>query len=141
MDKAVLRSILLIDDDSATNFIHKLFIQRVGLAQHIVMTTSASDALEFLQGRGPLKGEIFPELILLDLNMPNMNGEEFLEIYSKLTLKEGLPPVIIVSSSREKENKIMSKFGIVKHYLSKPVRKEVWKDLGAELKKENVGNS
>ena len=78
-----LNSILLIDDDNASNFLHRLIIQSIDCADHIKICTSAQKGLDYLKQNSD-EEFIQPDLIFLDINMPGMNGWEFLEEYDKL---------------------------------------------------------
>lgn len=94
-----LNSILLIEDDDATNYIHKLLITRLNCTNHIEVAKNGLEAIEYLttsqNGDFPK-----PELILLDINMPKMNGWEFLEDYKKLDIKyRGNIVVVMVTTS------------------------------------------
>ena len=76
----ILKSVLLIDDNKADNFIHKAYIMKHGGVETIEMVTGGEEALKFLTSKA--SGEYpRPELIFLDINMPRMNGWEFLEEY------------------------------------------------------------
>ncbi|HMB64896.1 MAG TPA: response regulator [Eudoraea sp.] len=81
--KQKLQCILLVDDDPATNFLHKMIMKRAGCAEKIVCVENGLRALEYLQtpehGNHPQ-----PDLILLDINMPGMTGWEFLDRYKDL---------------------------------------------------------
>lgn len=78
-----VKCILLIDDDEPTNFLHKIVISDSGRAEKVVEVQSGFEALDYLEkmedGKYPQ-----PDLIFLDINMPAMNGWEFLEEYDKL---------------------------------------------------------
>ncbi|RED95639.1 response regulator [Marinoscillum furvescens] len=78
-----LKSILLIDDDKATNFIHEILINKMECTEKIVVKNNGLEALEYLESRESI-GDPQPDLIFLDINMPKMNGWEFLEEYEKL---------------------------------------------------------
>ena len=103
--KKKLNCILLIDDDTATNFIHKKIIEKSEIVNHIEVTLNGSEALDYLINKGnqingdglPLK----PDLILLDINMPVMDGWEFIRAYQNLnqSVKEGTVVVMLTSSS------------------------------------------
>ncbi len=79
----ILDWILLIDDDDDSNFIHKRLIQKMGVAEKVEIATNGLEALAFLKSRQGTTFEV-PSIIFLDLNMPKMDGWEFLEEYGKL---------------------------------------------------------
>lgn len=83
-----LRTVLLIDDQEADNYLHRRTIERSGEAESIVVHESGQAALDYLDTHEP------PDLILLDLNMPGMTGWEFLDAH-------GVSPsvIVIVSTS------------------------------------------
>ena len=72
-----LKNILIVDDDDEYNFITEDIFQDTNLNCNLVFKLWAKDALDYLEKN---KGN-FPDLILLDINMPIMNGWEFLEAY------------------------------------------------------------
>lgn len=90
-----LNSILLIDDDKATNYIHQRVLAEVGCAEKVVAVESGYDALDFLNERiSGLDPEL--DLIFLDINMPGMTGWEFLEHYKELNLSNQAKAVLIM---------------------------------------------
>jgi CheY-like chemotaxis protein len=74
-----LNCILLIDDDEPTNFLNKLTLEQAGCTRQIRVAQSGQEALNYLQ-----EAPIRPDLIFLDINMPAMDGWEFLERYRSL---------------------------------------------------------
>jgi CheY-like chemotaxis protein len=74
-----LPSVLLIDDDTTTNFLNKLLINTMGIAEQVLVAENGEEALRLLA-----PGQPAPALILLDMNMPVMNGLAFLESYTQL---------------------------------------------------------
>jgi len=76
-----LNCILLIDDDEPTNFLNRMTLEQAGCTKQIQIAQSGQEALDFLSD-----ATLRPDLIFLDINMPAMDGWEFLERY------RGLPP-------------------------------------------------
>ncbi|WP_338469230.1 Protein-glutamate methylesterase/protein-glutamine glutaminase [Roseobacter fucihabitans] len=94
-----LRSVLLVDDDKVTNLMHMRLIRRSGLIDHVDVVTDGLAALEYLKEKR-INGLPTPEMILLDINMPRMDGFEFLEDYASLSVKfRPVKPMIIMLST------------------------------------------
>lgn len=91
-----LKKVLLVDDDKVTNMMHGRLIERSGLIAQIDVATDGVAALDYLRGT-----EDWPELILLDINMPRMDGFEFLDNYANLIAEgsDGKPVIIMLSTS------------------------------------------
>lgn len=121
-----LNTILLIDDDEATNFIHDMVIKQADVTQNIVAVQSGKEALSFLTQK--LDGEYQkPELIFLDINMPGMNGWEFLEEYNKLDdeQKGGIVTVMLTTSLNPDDEEKAKSINTVKNFLHKPLSTEM----------------
>jgi CheY-like chemotaxis protein len=85
--KKKLNCILLIDDDEPTNYLNRMTLEQVECAQYIQVVQSGHDALDLLMRQGKyveLPDCPRPDLIFLDINMPAMDGWEFLEKYRLL---------------------------------------------------------
>jgi CheY-like chemotaxis protein len=109
---------LLVDDDYVTNYLIKNSLERMGIFKHVATAESGEKALEllnaYLQYALPL-----PDLILLDLKMPNMNGFDFLEAFNELGVKKKVEIVISSASDYPEDLKRVKELGI-EHYLLKP---------------------
>ncbi|AMJ67403.1 response regulator [Hymenobacter sp. PAMC 26628] len=92
-----LTSVLLVDDDSTTNFLNKLLLTRMGVAQQVLVAENGEQALRTLDQTCTGQPAIScPVLILLDMNMPVLNGLAFLETYVQMPLAQQQAIVIVM---------------------------------------------
>ena len=129
-----LNCILLVDDDAATNYLNKSFITRFGLAKYVFEVTDGQDALDFILRKGAFRKIAnqypLPDLILLDINMSNLDGFEFLEEYHRLDPKFRSAPIVLLSTSdRKPDFQKARSFPMVADYLVKPIRRDTWKQI------------
>jgi CheY-like chemotaxis protein len=116
-------SVLLVDDDEINNFISIKLIKKALLNTEIMACLNgkfAIDQLVEIQRKDPAK---LPDYILLDINMPIMNGWEFLDEYKRLNIDpSGKTKIFIISSSvfSNDINKARS-YPLVKDFISKPL--------------------
>lgn len=97
-----LNCIMLIDDNKFDNFYHERIIRMNNKADHIVSYESAIEALHYLKRHEPPH----PDLIFLDINMPGMDGWEFLEEYNKLPADlQGKVIVVMLTTSENPDEK------------------------------------
>lgn len=124
---ANLDCILLIDDDPATNFIHEKVISRMQWDIHIQVASSALEALDYLRKKDFFNDiEKYPQpgIIFLDINMPGMNGWEFLEVYKDLPESNKARIVIAMlttSLNPDDEKKASTYNEDLKEFLHKPL--------------------
>ena len=90
-----LNCILLVDDNDADNEYHQIVIERMSITESIRVVENGEEALAFLTK----ESEPVPELIFLDINMPRMNGWEFLEEYKKLGLGKQQIIILMLTTS------------------------------------------
>lgn len=90
-----LNCILLIDDDEPTNFLNKLTLEQAACTRHIHVAQSGQEALDYLRDI-PAGKALRPDLIFLDINMPAMDGWEFLEKYRSLPPERKADIVLIM---------------------------------------------
>ena len=123
------KRILLIDDNESTNFFNKVVIERNMFAE-VTIAINGQKALNHIKSL--LEENLnLPEFILLDINMPVMNGWEFLEAFTQLTPSYGNSKIIISStadfneSHKEHVEKLnISNFAFVEKMMSKKVIKQ-----------------
>lgn len=108
---------MLIDDDHLTNFYNKIILEMGKAANEIVVFENGNTALDYLKDN-----DNKVDLILLDINMPLMNGWQFLEHYDKLDDKRKAKMIIMLTSSAHSDDKKMvEKHGSVKKFINKPL--------------------
>ncbi|AYL99196.1 MULTISPECIES: response regulator [Mucilaginibacter] len=124
-------SVLLVDDDEINNFISIKLIKKALLNTEIMACLNGKYAIEQLSDIQRKDPEKLPDYILLDINMPIMNGWEFLDEYKRLNLDPlGKSKIYIISSSvfSNDINKARS-YPLVKDFISKPLNVEKIKEL------------
>lgn len=128
--KKELNCIMLIDDDPYDNFFHEREIKKAGLANSVVTIDSAIKALEYLKSMKENR-QIQPELIFLDINMPMMDGWEFLMEFSQMDkVLQSEVMIMILTTSNNTTDKFRAKaWSFVSGYLTKPLTKEIITDI------------
>jgi CheY-like chemotaxis protein len=128
-----LMCILFIDDDEPTNFLNKLLVEEMDCAKHVQVVTSGMEALEYLTGTGSFSGNGHPrpDLIFLDINMPGMDGWEFLQHYQKLpsNQKANIVMVMLTTSLNPDDEKTANKNIEISGFENKPLQPEVIKKI------------
>ncbi len=94
-------SIMLVDDNQSANYYHRLMMEAAGISSNRVIEFSSSEnALAYLnQFESKDDESLYPEVILLDINMPLINGWKFVGLLEKYNLKR-FPDIYMVSNSR-----------------------------------------
>ena len=88
-----LSSVLLVDDDSTNNFLNELLFESLGVTDRLLVAENGTQALDLIVNT---PGPDEPALILLDVNMPGMNGIQFLEAYKRLPQAQRSATVVIM---------------------------------------------
>lgn len=111
--KKKLNCVLLIDDDEPTNFLSQMVVSGANCTDGIQVATSGEQAIHYLTNSGVCADEkpVYPrpDLIFLDINMPAMNGWEFLEKYNTLENDhKGNVVIIMLTTSLNPDDKLRS---------------------------------
>ncbi|MFZ6052263.1 response regulator [Halocola ammonii] len=115
--------VLLVDDDQVSNFLHKEVLEGMHIADHMHESRNGYEALSFVKEHCiPVQESECPDLILLDIKMPVMNGFEFLEELDafKNELNRNFKIVIVSSSTNPNDREQSQKFSI-DGYIDKPL--------------------
>ncbi len=122
----MIRKVLCVDDDSISLTISQLLLKRTGFAADVDTAIDGSDALDYFEklfAANSSPAEAAPELILLDINMPVMNGWDFLQEYMPIYASR-LPAtkIVILSSTIDPEDFALAKqYPVVIQFISKPL--------------------
>lgn len=124
------RNIYLIDDDEITNAMNEEIFIGIELAENIVVFADSSKALESLADHYSKPDEEYQfnqkDILFLDINMPKMDGFEFLENLYSLVKHPKLEIVLLTTSSNLKDIEKSREFNI-RNYIKKPISEgKIW---------------
>ena len=123
-----LERIMLVDDDTYTNLYNKIILEKASVAKEVTEFQNGKEALQYLE-----QGGNHVDLILLDINMPIMNGWQFLEEYEKLsdTKKATIMVIMLTSSVNYDDKKKAEKLDFIKKFINKPLDDDKIKEIMA----------
>jgi len=109
--------VIIIDDDDIMVFLQRKIFQRCGLAKDLMSFRAATAAIEFLKTE-----EINQHfLILLDINMPGMNGWQFLDILKEMKVSKNVFVIMVTSSIDRYDKEKAGSYTNVIDFMEKPV--------------------
>jgi CheY-like chemotaxis protein len=128
MNKRSVEKVFLIDDSEIDLFIQKRFLEVCEFSEELVMFRSADEAFTTL--RSATKKDA-PDVIFLDLNMPESDGFHFLENFTKLAgpVLDKSKIVVLSSSESAKDRDYAFSFPSVIHFIPKPLKQSDIEDL------------
>lgn len=121
----MINTVLTIDDDEVTQFLNKIHLNAEKFCNNVVKAYNGLEAIEFFRklDSGEISMDSFPEIIVIDLNMPLMDGWEFVEAFkNEFPHFEDKTKIFILSSTinpadQERANNEKS----IKAFLEKPL--------------------
>lgn len=121
-----LNLIFIVDDDPIHQQIAKIMIDRQGISNAMRTFSDAQEVLDHLRNHREQIDEL-PDVILLDLNMPVMDGWDFLEEYAGFyaTLPRNISIYVLTSSIDETDRERVNAYSFVKGYLTKPLSRDI----------------
>lgn len=116
----MIKCIMLIDDNKVDNFFHQRVIRKYDDTIKVIMKESGQEALDYLTDGAR---EHNPDIIFLDINMPGMNGWEFIEFYKELNpkLHNSNIVVMLTTSGNPDEESIASTYDMISEFRTKPL--------------------
>ncbi|CAM1342349.1 response regulator [Tenacibaculum amylolyticum] len=115
-------TILLIEDDQIEVMKFNRILTKMESKHNVIEANNGEEALDFL-----FKKENLPNIILLDLNMPKVNGIEFLKVLKNDDVLKYIPTIVLTTSNNHKDILECYKIGIA-GYMVKPLKYEDYKN-------------
>lgn len=114
------KKVAIIDDDEIFQFTTKIKFEKLGLVEDVMIFNDGEEAMQFIQSGNK---EDMPEILLLDINMPIVDGWDFLELFEKVPKeKKQMMEILMLSSSINPDDvKRAEANAYVVDYITKPV--------------------
>jgi two-component system nitrate/nitrite response regulator NarL len=124
----IVNKTVLIDDSDIDLFIQRRFLEVYNFSRQLISYKSAEEALNWLKN---INGESPPDIIFLDLNMPEIDGFAFLKDFQTLpeTVLKKSKIVVLTSSNSSKDREQVFKNTNVIQFLTKPLKQSDIEDL------------
>jgi CheY-like chemotaxis protein len=130
--------VILVDDSAIDNFVNKKIINRYDFAENVIAFNKSREALAYLVNLSANENEELPSILFLDMEMPEIDGYEFLNAFDMLgeRIKENIHIVILTSSINPADVEKCSKHESVLTFLHKPLVKHNLDELQLILLKK-----
>ncbi|MDI3318766.1 response regulator [Pinibacter soli] len=130
--KTKLKCVMLIDDDEPTGFSNKMVVEEMNCSERIHVIPNAKLALEYVKtATNNSSDQCTPELIFLDINMPAMDGWEFLAEYEKLSQEQKSKAIVVMlTTSFNPEDRLRAmQIESVAAFRNKPLTTEILREI------------
>ncbi len=118
------KQLIFIDDDNPTNVYHRIIVEQSELCEEAIFFEGAVEAYEYFKELVKQDNYILPDLIFLDINMPVMNGWDFIEEFKKLNIPTPLFIVLLTTSLSMMDKERADEIGLIHKFLNKPLEVE-----------------
>ncbi len=129
--KEKINTVLLVDDDAGTNFLNRMVLEDAEVAEQIETVLNGKEAIQFLEKKDVEPKPYNPMLILLDINMPVMDGWEFLRAYQGLNEKPKNDIIIVMlTTSLNPADKVRAEsISEIAGFKTKPLSREMLDEI------------
>lgn len=132
--KTNFKNIMLVDDNEIDNFINQKIVEGISFSEHVFVYNSGQSAIEYLrnlQNNFEFKEDLYPEFIFLDINMPMMDGHQFIDEFESLDnkIKDNCKIAVLTSSLNPVDKSLVSKSKRVVSFINKPLTEESLNEL------------
>lgn len=126
---STISNVLLIDDDRSINFLHRITLEDTKCVENVIVCDSGEEALFYLKDT-----PVIPDVIFLDINMPGMNGWEFLKQYSLLDKQiiDNIILFVLSTSMNPTDQEKANKNEFVTCFLNKALTEELIIEIADE---------
>jgi len=127
--------VCLIDDDKIYQFTARKIVEATGLAKNILSFFNGKEAIDFFLENQTKELDQLPNVVFLDINMPIMNGWQFLDAYYKLSTKlhKAITIYLVSSSVDDTDIQKSKQYTTVKDYIIKPINRIKYQQLLEQL--------
>lgn len=122
----------LIDDDEIYIFTTKKLINKIDFCEEIAVFQNGKEAIEAIKFTLRNKNEL-PDVILLDLNMPIMDGWQFLDEFIRIKSEKQIKIYIVSSSVDPSDIERAKTYNMVSNYIVKPISREKLHEITEEV--------
>ena len=127
-------NIFLVDDDHIYQFTAKKTLESMGLSGQISTFSNGEPAIEFIPAHISEPGAL-PDIIFLDINMPVMDGWQFIEEFQKLKPAKKIALYMVSSSVDESDMQRSKEYKVIDDYIIKPVGRSRFEQLLSLMQK------
>ncbi|HEX6914394.1 MAG TPA: response regulator [Chitinophagaceae bacterium] len=121
-------NIFLVDDDKIYQFTAKKTLESMGLSGEVSVFSDGRHAIEYLRAHQH-EITLLPDIIFLDINMPVMDGWQFVEAFEQLQLGKKVSLYMVSSSVDENDMKRSRQYAVINDYIIKPVGRSRFEEL------------
>jgi CheY-like chemotaxis protein len=121
-------NIFLVDDDHIYQFTAKKTLETMGLAEQVSVFMNGASAIQYIKDN-LANHDALPDVIFLDINMPVMDGWQFVQEFEQLEVAKPISVYMVSSSVDESDMKRSREFSVITDYIIKPVGRTRFQQL------------